>query len=72
MRSEIPIERVGRRVIENKLLTALEDKTVVALLVTEEDLREIINSLYASEPFNSQRQQMAKDFEKLLLAAFGP
>jgi hypothetical protein len=40
------VERVSRRVIENKLLVALQDKDTVAVLFSKEDLEDMIASLY--------------------------
>lgn len=69
--SEIKIEAVGRRVIENKLLTALhEGDKVVAILASEQDLRVMIAALRAHD--SPAARTMADAYGLLLRSAFPP
>lgn len=43
------VERTSRQVIEHKLLTALEDGRTVAILASEQDLKDMIAALYGYE-----------------------
>jgi hypothetical protein len=67
-------ENVGREVIANQLLISLEDKSKVALLITEKDLNLIIAALLLSETnrmaFNLAYRAMRLDLEQLRDAAF--
>lgn len=58
----------NRQVIENKLLTALNNSDCVAILASEEDLRIMIEAL-RKEP-DSKARKMAEDYGQLLNAAF--
>ena len=73
--SESKIELVSRRVIEDKLLEALTDESVVAALFREQDLHDLIDALNGKPPHDvaqmTRQEEMARDLEKLLLAAFG-
>lgn len=68
MKSKATIEKTSRQVIENKLLTALNDSSQVAILATEEDLSIMIETLSQSERLKAR--EMARDFEQLRKAAF--
>lgn len=62
------VESTTRHVIENQLLAALDDKTKVAILANEMDLRIIITALeqYSGGP----QRELATDMRQLLNAAF--
>lgn len=61
-------EHVGRQVIENKLLAALNDDSKVAVLLSGQDLRMLICALeqYSGGP----QREFAADMRQLLRAAF--
>ena len=69
----ITVEIAPRQVIERKLLTALDDKSKVAILATQEDLEDMI---FALENYNwnedrkTRCQKMADGLRQLLREAF--
>lgn len=70
------VESVNRQVIENKLLTALDDKSKVAILATEDDLRMLINALKTHSMcypgWSKKNSEYVADLEQLKAAAFPP
>ena len=64
------VESVNRQVIENQLLTALDDKSKVAILATEEDLTMLIICLGFSTGVKAK--EMRADLQQLKAAAFPP
>lgn len=72
----------SRQVIENKLLTSLEDGEQVAILASEQDLKDIIASLLGYELATrtgsilswedhiQRRQELASGLKQLLDSAF--
>ena len=66
-----PCEEVltTKQVIENQLLTALDDKAKVAILADAQDLSLMIEALFCLE--TSKSCELARDFEQLEQAAFG-
>lgn len=62
------VEQTTRQVIEAKLLTALNDSNVVAILASQEDLCIMIAAL--SRYPDSKAHKMAEDFGQLERAAF--
>jgi len=62
------VQSTSRQVIENKLLTALEDDGVVAALLNKEDLEVMISAL--SKYRHRRAEQLAKDMQQLRDAAF--
>ena len=70
--SKPEIEIVERRVIENQLLTALEDEGLVAVLVSADDLRLLITALeiMSGGPEPGRSEEFAADLSKLYEAAF--
>lgn len=79
MNKPLLIEKTSRTVIENKLLTALEDKGTVAILASEQDLKDIIDCLREQTPhgtshsvkeFWTRCKNLADGFEQLLKSAF--
>lgn len=63
-----------REVIENRLLTALDDKTKVAILLTEEDLDSLIAYLFLANTnrmvMQSKCSDWIKDLNELKNSAF--
>ncbi len=73
MSDEIKIEPTSRQVIENKLLTALQEDGVVAVLLNEYDLDTLIISLKLSERDRmsmGRQRELREGFEKLKESAF--
>ncbi|MDA8106194.1 MAG: hypothetical protein M0Z71_12555 [Nitrospiraceae bacterium] len=70
------VESVNRQVIENQLLTALDDKSKVAILASEEDLDTLIAALLLSEnnrmAMSSKFKELRADLQQLKSAAFPP
>jgi hypothetical protein len=70
------VDRVGREVIENKLLAALSDDGVVAILASERDLSVMIAALEYAMLGNREQtrkaRELAADMRKLKRAAFPP
>ena len=64
------VESVNRQVIENQLLAALDDKSKVAILATEEDLTMLIICLGFSTGVKAK--EMRADLQQLKAAAFPP
>ena len=64
------VESVNRQVIENQLLSALDDKSKVAILATEEDLTMLIICLGFSTGVKAK--EMRADLQQLKAAAFPP
>lgn len=68
-------ERVKREVIENVLLTALNEEGKVAILLSKEELDKLIAFLqmanYRNQEWNEEANEMADDFVKLWNHAFG-
>jgi len=64
--NDIKKQYVSRQVIENKLLTALEDSTNVAILASEHDLQIIIGSLNSSLWMDKDDQKKARDMAESL------
>lgn len=68
------IERTSRSVIENKLLTALQEGDCVAALFTKQDLEALISALAIAETFKTQNtpkwNEMRLSFEQLHKEAF--
>jgi len=62
-------ENVPHQVIENQLLTALDDKSRVAILATEEDLDLFIEALTPMWA-HTKAQEMLSDIKQLKRAAF--
>jgi len=62
------VEFTGRQVIENKLLTALEDGGTVAVLANKGDLEVMVAALRKYR--HRRAEQLAKDMQQLLDAAF--
>jgi len=50
MNTKQTVERTTRTVIEHKLLTALEDGNTVAVLLSKQDLQDMIGALYRVWP----------------------
>lgn len=72
MDEDFEIESTTRQVIQNKLLTALDDDDVVAVLYTKEDLLALLAMCEGKRPgkwFARQRGLIA-GFQELLKAAF--
>ena len=65
------VESVNRQVIENQLLAALDDKSKVAILATEDDLKLLIAALRPMWA-NSAAREMCDDLCQLKDAAFPP
>ena len=69
-------ESVNRQVIENQLLTALDDKSRVAILATEDDLRMLINALKTHSMcypgWAKKNSEYVAGLEQLKAAAFPP
>lgn len=69
------VEQVSREVIERQLLTALNDKSQVAILATEEDLDLLIAALRPAaplEPYSSDKaQEFCMGLQQLKREAFG-
>ena len=65
------VESVNRQVIENQLLTALDDKSKVAVLATDDDLKLLIAALRPMWS-NSAAREMCDDLCQLKDAAFPP
>lgn len=67
-------QHTTREVIENKLLTALQDEGTAAILVSENDLSVMIRALeyamLADREQTRKARELAKDYRKLLKAAF--
>ena len=61
---------MNRQVIENQLLAALDDKSKVAILATEEDLKLLITALRPM--WASAAREMCDDLCQLKDAAFPP
>jgi len=80
--SQNKIEHTVKSVIESKLLAALDDKTKVAILCTEQDLEDLISALttYAQRigclrsmeatKTADRCQEFAKGLQELKTAAF--
>jgi hypothetical protein len=68
MSERLSVKSVSRQVIENKLLTAITDAAVVAILTSDEDLAIMIEALRRSK--DTKAQKMAEDFGQLRRAAF--
>jgi hypothetical protein len=70
------VESVNRQVIENQLLTSLCDKSKVAILATEDDLRMLINALKTHSMcypgWAKKNSEYVADLEQLKSAAFPP
>jgi hypothetical protein len=69
------IERTSRRVIERKLLEALSDESKVAILATEQDLRDMIHALECWQCVNNsagwrRRNDLLAGMNQLLREAF--
>jgi len=75
-------QHVPRQVIENKLLTALDDKSKVAALLNDEDCLTLLHALKiaigraentpeGSRTFLARSRSLHEDLEKLHRAAFG-
>lgn len=62
------VEHVGRSVIENQLLVALDDKTKVAILANEEDIDILIEALAMQT--NKKSREMLADLKQLKQEAF--
>lgn len=62
------VERAKKEVIQDCLLTALDDKSKVAILLNSRELRKLINCLILVHGKNCV---LAKDFNRLYKAAFG-
>lgn len=71
--SELKTESVSREVITSQLLVALDDKSKVAILASEQDLRYLIVSLHLSQRYSpcDQKQELLDGLENLKDAAFG-
>jgi len=67
------VSRTSRQVLEGQLLTALDDKSKVAVLLNEEDLRRLIMCVrLAPDGWGEDwRGQLIKDLERLAKEAFG-
>lgn len=65
------VERVDRTVIEGKLLASLEDKDVVAILFTKQDLEITIGAL-DSITGTPRHRSLADGMRQLLKEAFTP
>ena len=67
-------QHTTRDVIENKLLTALQDEGTAAILVSENDLSVMIRALeyamLADREQTRKARELAKDYRRLLKAAF--
>lgn len=82
MRKKCTEERVPRQVIENQLLSALDDKSKVAILATKEDLEILIAALCGYQLGEAKGnllswknhvdrcKEFASDLEQLKSAAF--
>ncbi len=64
------IEKVDRELIENKMLAALDDSEVVAILATKDDLDLLIRSVDAYASITTRGRDLADDLKKLRQAAF--
>lgn len=68
------VDRVGREVIENKLLAALSEDGVVAILASEQDLSVMIAALEYAMLGNREQtrkaRELAADMRKLKRSAF--
>ncbi len=70
------IEPTSRKVIEHKLLTALEDPNVAACLFSKQDLEDLIHGLtiamvyYAPSPQSTRWLGLKEGMERLLKEAF--
>jgi len=69
------VEHATRQVIEKQLLTSLEDKSKVALLLTESEVDILISALFLSESNRMAMPSLYKafrlDLEQLKREAFG-
>jgi hypothetical protein len=74
MESKCTVEKTSRQVIENQLLSSLEDKSKVALLCTREDLDILISAVRLSsgnpKALSAKWQEFAADLIELRKAAF--
>jgi len=78
MKNDIKIEHHSRQVIENRLLTALEeDDSKVAILCNREDLELIISGLVSlrgqsnCRPIDRQKaDEFVRNLDRLLVGAF--
>lgn len=75
---ENKVVRLGRSVMEKQLLVWLEDKSKVALLITEDDLNVLVmaldgfsDSLPGGHEMESKCKDFAKDLQQLRKEAFG-
>lgn len=68
--SPCSVEFTGRQVIENKLMTALEDEGTVAILASKDDLELMVAALRKYK--HRRAEGMAFDYQQLLDAAFPP
>jgi hypothetical protein len=72
------VEFTRRQVIEHKLLTALEDGRVVAILASRQDLEDLIHACderacrYPMLPPAERCQSLAADMRQLMREAFPP
>ena len=64
------VESLNRQVIENQLLAALDDKSKVAILATEDDLVMLINAL--GFVTGDKAWEFRADLQQLKSAAFPP
>ena len=75
--SACTVQRVSRQVIEHRLLTALEEGGVAAIL-SEQNLEDLINACeeradrYARQPKGVRCQHLADDMKQLMCEAFPP
>lgn len=72
-RSATKVEYSKREVISDQVLTALDDKSKVAILCTQEDLDLLIQALYSMHllgPANRKRNRYLDDLKLLQAKAF--
>ena len=69
-KQKLRIQPVHRTVLQDQLLTALDNKNKVACLFTEEDLEIIITTFQLTRNRTAEQELMLTDLETLRKAAF--
>lgn len=69
--AKVKTEHVKRRVIENRLLTAITEEDKVAVVVTKRDLQSLINMFQFCKNKLPREQEMLDDLLDLQREAFG-